>query len=447
MRKKHRRARPKKPLPEFVQYDSPSKTPSEDTSSTLTSYKSFSTQPSFVGTKTDSDQYTLAPEQPPAPAGAGTGAQAKEKSAPVYGNALTWKSDQIKLEEEYARVRRNVNAMAPEQFADRAKPTGQPADIVPRSLRDYNMFKSENISDRMKELAADMANMEVKSEANKNMDKDGVPREKRVPKSYFGPGGKALKDATRGPVLAQPTIWSQQWLDSDAPKAPWPTQAELRENGDSRENNQVPHRSGRHLPVPRYPQDPNQPYVSAKDRAAIPQYPLDQTGPIYRDGSGAPAGPTPAKIDAANEEMNKDPEFEAKGLALVGYDLMGAMGISKKPGRPMGKFARAMREVPGGPTGAMERSIASAAKAQPPTTPSYGGQQSTMSSGPVPESFGIQQGQDPAPRHLSFASSESSAIDMTGWVFIGRQMIAGTNIGENFWRTPWGETVVFRDDY
>jgi hypothetical protein len=428
--------------------------------------------PQEVGSSVGAVEHALASNKPLVPGVSSPDSDNKEKAAPVYGHALTWKSDTVRAKDEYNRVKRHVRTVAPEQFVDRAKPSMEPANIFPRDVKEWQAFKSDSVVDRMSDLAKDMKKMGEMVKATENMAKDGVPQAKRVPKAYFGPKGKVFDDGL-GPVLAQPSIWSEEYMKSDVPKAAWPSRAEMLEDGDSRENGQVRVRTGRHLPLPRFPQDPNEPYVSFKDRPAIPQYPLDQVGPIYRDSNGVAQEPTPAEIDAANEEMNNDPMFEAMALPLLGSDLMDEIGRWKKPVVPTWQERQRQAQAVGsghpaaqqgadsvqsiGPASleaqrqdsgnvvTPDRGCTGTASSQPMSSAkSYSGYPSNNSSDQYQQSNSTGYRQ-PAASVQSFGSSQSSMIDMTGWVLIGRNVIAGSNIGENFWLTPWGETVVYRD--
>jgi hypothetical protein len=424
------------------------------------------------------------------PSSAGVSSGSKEKASPLYGNALTWKSTEIKLKDEYGRVRRGVRTVAPEMLSDRARPSGERVDIFPRSASEYKMFKSESVADRMKDLTVDMENMSGMMESTKQMEKDGIPRDKRVPKSAFGPDGKIYNDGL-GPVFAQSTVWSEEYIRGAQKRARWPTRSELIDNGDQRENPTTLTHGGRHLPEPREPQDPEKPFVSYKDRTVIQPSPMDMTGPIYRDGTGAIVEPTPAQVNGNNQVLNEDPTFEARGLVYLGSDLMDQVGRWKKPVVPewqkrereeleaaegltmmqrgmndlnVGTAGHSMRgrDYPlytGPPIGSEHKNVR--ATTAPRSEHSIGfaapmrlvdpaldrPQHAAFGQMQFPQYATYQHQYNQAPGPPASTSSGNSNFDLAGWTHVGRHVVPGSNMCESFWLAPWGETIVYRDTW
>jgi len=235
----------------------------------------------------------------------------KSPVPPSYTHTATWKSHQVRDREEFERLRQRVKHFAPEQFRLKAKPTREPCHIVPKNTAEWRQHQVDMMAIAQAEEERNCELLKAQIAAHHK-----IPRGKRKIKSMFGRGAKVFSDG-RGPVLSQPTIWSAEYAVSGMPQAKWPDPAELRSNGDSRENDQAKTRCGRFLPPPRAPE--NEAEVS-HEQPILRQFPLDQTGPIFS------AGPRPDEIQNQNSEMNDDPSFEFLGRVLLGASLMKEIG-------------------------------------------------------------------------------------------------------------------------
>lgn len=201
--------------------------------------------------------------------------------------------------------------LAPEMFKDKSYPFGKPADIVPRTFPQYLDFKYDTYGMRADELEENAAKLSNIADSMAN-----IPKNKRQIKSVYGENGKMFLDGFGGPVLMQPTIWSIEHEKLSTGTAPWPSRAELRGNGDHRENNGVT-RCGRYLPFPRQPPMEG---ISTMNTPWIEQYPMDVTGPL-RYG-----GPSPMEIKQANMIMDNDEAFEVDIRDKLGEELMLEVG-------------------------------------------------------------------------------------------------------------------------
>lgn len=119
-------------------------------------------------------------------------------------------------------------------------------------------------------------------------------------------GGKRFGDR-RSAVLAQPTIWSRQYVPTEEkPQAPWPTIEEMREEGDERATSEF----GRFPGVPRMPGNET---VAWRARVQLPQYPMDE---VWRS-------PCKETYEAARRES--PPEEMEEMEALLGKELVDAL--------------------------------------------------------------------------------------------------------------------------
>lgn len=119
-------------------------------------------------------------------------------------------------------------------------------------------------------------------------------------------GGKRFDDG-RSAVLAQRTIWSQQYVPSEEkPQAPWPTIEEMREEGDERATSEF----GRFPGVPRMPGNET---VAWRARAQLPQYPMDE---VWR---------SPCKETYEDARRESPPEEMEEMEALLGKELVDAL--------------------------------------------------------------------------------------------------------------------------
>ena len=194
------------------------------------------------------------------------------------------------------------------------------------NITNFHLPESELAEDRLKDVTKSLGQMQSQLAAAGNMAADGIPREQRVLKPAFGtgPGQKNMPDIF-GSVLSQPTIWSTNGAATSP--AAWPTQAEFAAYGDNRPTNQFGARVDRALPPPRFPAPPG---LVHPGQNILPAFPMDQTGGLYRTAEGIVRRPYCDEVEAANKEMDEDPEFEAQAMHFLGADLMAEIGRSQK---------------------------------------------------------------------------------------------------------------------
>ncbi|KPI40648.1 uncharacterized protein AB675_10674 [Cyphellophora attinorum] len=258
-------------------------------------------------------------------------ASSATSNTPQYGQALVWKSERVKAQEEYQRVRSRVKPIAPEMFKKQAYPSGQPAGVFPQNTTEWMEFKSDGTRARLNEVTLSLDQMQAQLNAASNMNRDGIGKEKRVILPAFGngPGQKSLADEF-STVLSQPSIWSSN--AADAPQSDWPSQAELLEHGDQRGYDQFGNRVNRSLPPPRVPATHSE--MSFQEQNFVRAHPLDQVGPYYYNQEGRLANPHPDAVEEANDKMNNDPIFEANAMHFLGSALMDEIGRYKRPKVP-----------------------------------------------------------------------------------------------------------------
>lgn len=232
----------------------------------------------------------------------------RQPGPPSHTASATWKSNNVKEQEEFERTKQRVRHIAPEQFKPNAKPGKGPSEIFPQNVAEWLQHKKEM-------LAIVQAEQQKNCELLKNqiLVKTKLPKDQRKIKSGFGVDGKVFNDGA-GPVLARATIWSAE--HSRVP-AKWPTLAELRWNGDSRECKLARTKCGRYLPPPRDPSDPS---LMWQDQPFLRATTLDQTGPVYI------VGPRPDEVYDHNAVMDKDLGFEKLGNFFLGDELMQEIG-------------------------------------------------------------------------------------------------------------------------
>ncbi|KAL8708556.1 MAG: hypothetical protein Q9220_006609 [cf. Caloplaca sp. 1 TL-2023] len=163
---------------------------------------------------------------------------------PSYTNSRTWVSPRVKEKDEWKHLHNGLVAMNLNQ------PDHSP--FVPKTFDAYLRHKADFLSDRQKEMQH-----ACRASASGNKHLDTVM------------GGKSYSDS-RGAVLGMETVWCQ-WDKGtkEHPQAPWPTEDEMREEGDERHTSQF----GRFLALPR---NPGNETVTFKQRSPIKQHHLDR---------------------------------------------------------------------------------------------------------------------------------------------------------------------------
>lgn len=224
--------------------------------------------------------------------------------APSHSASITWKSPWMKEKEEFDRVRHRIRHFAPAMF--RANGAG----VFPQNVSEWIEHKKEYLAMAEADMHLDIANMQ-----DMIVIKEQDPKGQKITKAF---GGKVFDDGL-SPVLALPTVFAPNYAGLGAN---WPSRGESQRNGDGRQNAQARTKCGRFLPQPRFPDADT---LTVQDQGFIKPLPLDETGPIYH------TGPRPDEVIVHTALMDNDPEFEAKGAALVGSDLMAEVGEWSEP--------------------------------------------------------------------------------------------------------------------
>ena len=226
-----------------------------------------------------------------------------------HSQTLTWKAKGRKeAEEEYRKIRKQVKHIAPAMFKEDG------CDIFPQNAQDWTHFKYEMYGMRADELEDNAKKTKAMIAVLQK-----TPKDRRKIKSAFdGENGKEFLDG-RGAVLSQPTIFSLSHVPADeGEEVGWPSQAELLEYGDNRENSNVGTRCGRFLPPPRKVGYPGESFLQ---KMIVQPAPLDRAGPIFDNG------PSPAEMHSANLDMDNDEEFEEEARELVDDGLLKEIGL------------------------------------------------------------------------------------------------------------------------
>lgn len=224
-----------------------------------------------------------------------------------HSQTLTWKANKEE-EDEYRMVRKQVSHIAPALFQDE-----DAGDIFPQNIRQWSRFKHDLYGMRADELDDNTEKTKAMIEALHK-----IPKKQRKIESAFGEDGKKLHDG-RSTVLAQWTVFSSEHVESgDGGEVMWPTQAEMLEYGDNRENVNVRTRCGRYLPPPRKVGTANESFLKKK---IMDPYLLDKAGPVF------PNGPSYAEMETANFEMDNDDKFEEEARGVLDEGLLKEIGL------------------------------------------------------------------------------------------------------------------------
>ena len=226
-----------------------------------------------------------------------------------HSQTLTWKAKGRKeAEDEYRMIRRQVKHIAPSSFND-----DEGYDIFPQNSQQWSYFKHDLYGMRADELEDNATKTKAMIEALQK-----IPKEKRKIESVFEEDNKELHDG-RSTVLAQWTVFSPEHVKSGAgDEVMWPTQAEMLEYGDNRENANVRTRCGRYLPPPRKVGLAGESFLK---KQTVDSYPLDQAGPIF------PNGPSYAEMGPANFDMDNDETFEEEAREVLDNGVLKEVGL------------------------------------------------------------------------------------------------------------------------
>ena len=258
----------------------------------------------------------LSQESGPTEATEGSGLQSNQHffdnrvaPAPSHTASITWKSDYVKHKEEFERAKQRVRHVAPALFKGNAG-----VGIFPQNVEEWVEHKRGTLAMAEAGKREDIKLMNAQIEAWPR-----IPKAARKIKSVFE---DKVFDDPYSAVLCLPTIWSNnRWPGQVV--AEWPGKLELQWNGDSRQNGGARTKCGRFLPPPRAPVNPY-----ARDFTEQPLMrpsSLDQTGPIFD------AGPRPDEVRYHNALMDSDPEYEEKGAAWLGSEMMAEVGEWRPP--------------------------------------------------------------------------------------------------------------------
>ena len=220
---------------------------------------------------------------------------------PAHAPTAVWKSDEVKEREEFHLTFKKVKYIAPDFIK---------SGLFPQNLQEWRHFKLGRIQDQIKEKEGDRKEFAARIEAVER-----IPLQGRTIKSAFGPRGKVFNNGG-GPVLAMPTIWSNEYNKSNAPVADWSTQAELLMHGDNKDMENKRYRS---FPPPRAPAEiANQSYYT---QPIIEPLPMDEVEPEFTQG--------PRYFDYVQENMrglDEDPVFNGAGHVWLCQSLMSIIG-------------------------------------------------------------------------------------------------------------------------
>ena len=207
-----------------------------------------------------------------------------------HTNSHTWLDNRLVERERWKEIERNLIRM---RFIDPVKRA-----IVPQTFQRY--------MDLRRYRAEGLAKREARRLAQRNPP-NVWPLSGLAPVK-IGPafGGKRFDDR-RSAVLAQPTIWRQQYVPSEEkPQAPWPTIEEMREEGDERATSEF----GRFPGVPRMPGNET---VAWRARLQLAQYSMDE---VWR---------SPCKETYEAARRQSPPEEMEEMEALLGKELVDAL--------------------------------------------------------------------------------------------------------------------------
>ena len=226
-----------------------------------------------------------------------------------HSQALTCKIKGYKEQEiEYKAIRKSVKPLAASLFIP-----GAGADLFPQDAYEWVDFKWSLFGGVALELDENAEKTRAMMEALLS-----IPKNKRQIKSMFAEDGKKFGDGL-SPVLARGTVFSPEFVESgQAEEVGWPSQAELLECGDYRENKNVQTRCGRFLPPPRLIGRRGGSFL---ENQSVRSSAMDRAGPIFE------YGPTPAELEEANEAMDNGSEFETQGRNLLGRGLSEVVGL------------------------------------------------------------------------------------------------------------------------
>lgn len=168
----------------------------------------------------------------------------------TYTYSKTWVAPEMAEKERYAIVKANLERM---NLVPRSP-------FLPRTLAQWIEHRVE-----WSAMVAAKERRKLRLMKENYEDENGKPR----PKIFPAFGGKRFND-NRSAVLALPTIWCP-WAEStyEHPRAPWPSQEEMKEEGDER-NSSIFRR------FPALPRVPGNETVVYKQKNLIVSYPMDK---------------------------------------------------------------------------------------------------------------------------------------------------------------------------
>ena len=173
---------------------------------------------------------------------------------PAHSQSKTWKSNDAKEKEQYARLATLLHHFVPD------------SPFVPRI---YSIWVEHRAAMNAMEMENMKRNIAIKQSRNTVAAKLAI-------KPVLD--GKTFDD-NRSAVLSYETIWAPWSFPTDKhPEALWPDRTEFQHEGDDRAKSDV----GRFLPLPRKPGNET---VNWKAREQVRPYrPLDHVGMLKEDG-------------------------------------------------------------------------------------------------------------------------------------------------------------------
>lgn len=214
---------------------------------------------------------------------------------PEHLGTLVWRSQGVKLRDEYHRVRSRLKFIAPAVLSEHPF----------RTPEEYRQHKISMIDMALREKEKDILVLKERLAVHEK-----IPQNGRTIKPAFG--GKVFDDHLT-PVLALPSIWSNPQLPIKI-QPQWPSRAELLWNGQNEAVGRLP-------PV----RDTTGESKSFQDQSVLKPYAFDQTGAIFNNYQEY------VDMLESNAEMDCDEHFQDRGQELLGSDLMAEIGEWKAP--------------------------------------------------------------------------------------------------------------------
>lgn len=244
-----------------------------------------------------------------------------------HTNSRTWVNPKTKLQERWAEVFKNLKEMSLIKEY-RSGGSGAPLPVggsfcVPTTFNEWTDHRLEYANDRTKEAKRKLARMEHQYLTPRHNDLPPAGPTAPITVSPFG--GKKFRDGFSA-LLCMATIWTiwkpckerQTWLWSreerpseeqskeERPEAMWPTEEEMREEGNERMTSGF-----RRFPA--LPRVPGNPTVNWKQKKALAQLPFDEVWKL-------------PSAETFNAQRQKTGAAEMRAMEeWIGHDLLTAI--------------------------------------------------------------------------------------------------------------------------